>query len=314
MEESVCLLKRAQWHVDYLEAHDKQSCTQTRSSRPPFNDEEEEEGDFEDEEDLYYYQGRSRVVLGNRRHGANGYVRGGRSYARAVNAPLSSLASPANAPGPSSSAADPGAPSKATPSKATPSSTPKVPAVKGKGSTPKVSSNPFKGVKKGSKSNNQENMATAAEAEGASTLAPPCPQPAAFPSQEDVQMPMIGPVLLLHSPSHEESSAPIASPPPPFPPAPPPEHLIGGKDAAVISPVLYGSPPDAVVAEEVEGGAHERGKGKGRRAQRASYRAVVDGRAPSAKHAHANQVPVTTSKKGARPRLHFDDDEGDDYY
>eukprot|EP00242_Pyramimonas_sp_CCMP2087_P005405 CAMPEP_0198206700 /NCGR_PEP_ID=MMETSP1445-20131203/10233_1 /TAXON_ID=36898 /ORGANISM="Pyramimonas sp., Strain CCMP2087" /LENGTH=258 /DNA_ID=CAMNT_0043879487 /DNA_START=576 /DNA_END=1352 /DNA_ORIENTATION=+ len=67
VEESVTLLLRARWFQGKL---------------PSMEDRYSEEDDDEDDDyDLYYLQPQHRVMLGNRRFGANGHISGGRQHA-----------------------------------------------------------------------------------------------------------------------------------------------------------------------------------------------------------------------------------------
>lgn len=102
VEESVCLLKRAQWYVERMNVQAKGkavSAAMAAAGATPglpddYDFEEEDYEDPDDEIEAYYFSGaagRARVVIGNRRGGENGFIRGGRMLARpALNAPATS--------------------------------------------------------------------------------------------------------------------------------------------------------------------------------------------------------------------------------
>ncbi|EFJ51756.1 hypothetical protein VOLCADRAFT_103400 [Volvox carteri f. nagariensis] len=95
VEESVCLMKRASWFVEYVKTMEKGkaiSGSMAEEEIPAewadpyqYYDDEEDEYDEDEQIEKYYFSsaaGRARVVLGNRRLGENGYMRAGRMYAR----------------------------------------------------------------------------------------------------------------------------------------------------------------------------------------------------------------------------------------
>ncbi|GAX83663.1 hypothetical protein CEUSTIGMA_g11088.t1 [Chlamydomonas eustigma] len=92
-EESVCLLKRATWFTQHIHTLDKGALLGASSFDQEHaydEDDYEYDDEVEDEEESYYFSsasGRARVVLGNRRFGENGFVRGGRLMARPVQSP-----------------------------------------------------------------------------------------------------------------------------------------------------------------------------------------------------------------------------------
>ncbi|KAG2484687.1 hypothetical protein HYH03_016516 [Edaphochlamys debaryana] len=94
VEESVCLLKRAQWFVDHVKTLENGKAVSGRMAAEELPPEwieygmYDEDVDFDDELEQYYLSsaaGRARVVLGNRRLGENGFMRSGRIYARPAN-------------------------------------------------------------------------------------------------------------------------------------------------------------------------------------------------------------------------------------
>eukprot|EP00195_Chlamydomonas_chlamydogama_P015326 CAMPEP_0202893988 /NCGR_PEP_ID=MMETSP1392-20130828/3459_1 /ASSEMBLY_ACC=CAM_ASM_000868 /TAXON_ID=225041 /ORGANISM="Chlamydomonas chlamydogama, Strain SAG 11-48b" /LENGTH=305 /DNA_ID=CAMNT_0049578513 /DNA_START=381 /DNA_END=1298 /DNA_ORIENTATION=- len=100
IEESVCLLKRATWFQEHVKVLEKGKAVSSREAALHASDWQEAEvpdayyyDDYVDDEDedeqieQYYFSsaaGSARITLGNRRFGENGYVRGGRVYARPV--------------------------------------------------------------------------------------------------------------------------------------------------------------------------------------------------------------------------------------
>lgn len=111
VEESVCLLKRARWFEDHVKALEKGKAAVPEAPAAgsasggsynwfDFYEDYEDVGTNEDDEieDFYFSNaaGRSRIVIGNRRGGENGYMRSGRIFARvATNNLNSSAQSPA---------------------------------------------------------------------------------------------------------------------------------------------------------------------------------------------------------------------------
>ncbi|KAG1673172.1 hypothetical protein FOA52_015283 [Chlamydomonas sp. UWO 241] len=86
IEESIVLLQRATWFTQHMDVVDAR---RTHGQRVSAYDaeayEEEDEVDEDDELEDYYFSsaaGRARVVLGNRRFGENGFMRGGRLLGR----------------------------------------------------------------------------------------------------------------------------------------------------------------------------------------------------------------------------------------
>lgn len=109
VEESVCLLKRAQWFTDHVKFLDKARPLGSTSVFDPSSDlaanDYDEDDFYEDEIEQYYFSsaaGRARVILGNRRFGENGVLRGGRRYARPLpnqnNAAAAASSSSSSAP------------------------------------------------------------------------------------------------------------------------------------------------------------------------------------------------------------------------
>ncbi|GLI58842.1 hypothetical protein VaNZ11_000607 [Volvox africanus] len=96
VEESVCLLKRASWFVEYVKTLEKGKAISAAMAAEEvlpedwtdsYQDYDGGEDDYDEDEQIekYYFSsaaGRARVVLGNRRLGENGYMRAGRLYAR----------------------------------------------------------------------------------------------------------------------------------------------------------------------------------------------------------------------------------------
>ncbi|GIL47322.1 hypothetical protein Vafri_4170 [Volvox africanus] len=96
VEESVCLLKRASWFVEYVKTLEKGKAVSASMAAEEvlpeewadsYQDYDGEEDEYDEDEQIekYYFSsaaGRARVVLGNRRLGENGYMRAGRMYAR----------------------------------------------------------------------------------------------------------------------------------------------------------------------------------------------------------------------------------------
>eukprot|EP00884_Botryococcus_braunii_P000620 jgi/Botrbrau1/10559/Bobra.0343s0008.1 len=90
-EESVCLLKRAQWLTDRSQVveniHDTDYRTGSVLEDADWVDYHQFIDEFDEDEEVetYYFKaaaGRTRLVLGNRRWGGNGYVSSGRKQAR----------------------------------------------------------------------------------------------------------------------------------------------------------------------------------------------------------------------------------------
>lgn len=89
-EESVCLLKRAQFFVDYMQTVDKGKWRlSAEDGGGGWADYEQYYQEYDDDEEVeaYYFSaaaGRARVTLGNRRWGENGYVASGHQRGRPV--------------------------------------------------------------------------------------------------------------------------------------------------------------------------------------------------------------------------------------
>ncbi|KAG6679156.1 hypothetical protein I3842_14G116300 [Carya illinoinensis] len=81
-EESVCLLLRATWFKPLI-VEEREDVYDDPEDYNPYEDEDEEE----DELDEAYFNGSSRLRIGNRRWGDNGFVRAGRQEARPVYRP-----------------------------------------------------------------------------------------------------------------------------------------------------------------------------------------------------------------------------------
>ena len=262
----------------HLEAHDKSQGQ--ASSFPPYYDEEEDGGEFEDEEDLYFFQGRARVVLGNRRFGPNGFMRGGRTFARAVNPPLDPIpASGGSAP----------SQHRAGPSSAHDMTTP--PSKVKSSPPPRISNNPFKGKK--AMSNARSNANKAANDAPLAASAPmglQCIEPV-FPTSSTEEA--LGPTSLATT---------IASSPSAW------VQDDSGEKQLVTVPV-FPSPADAPLDEEGGGLAGVKG---GRRAQRAAKRAEVDGKVKIDTNPQTSISSSRGAKKG-RPKIRLDDDEGYEY-
>ncbi|XP_020696571.1 uncharacterized protein LOC110109711 [Dendrobium catenatum] len=83
-EESVCLLLRASWFIPLaIEAHEDAYEEEDLSYYYYAEHIQNEEDDEEDE--TYFARGSSRIRIGNRRWGDNGFIRDGRKEARPVN-------------------------------------------------------------------------------------------------------------------------------------------------------------------------------------------------------------------------------------
>ncbi|XP_020585988.1 uncharacterized protein LOC110028471 [Phalaenopsis equestris] len=84
-EESVCLLLRATWFIPLAIEAQENNCEEEEDLSSYYYDVQIEDEEDDGEDEAYFTGGSSRIRIGNRRWGDNGFVRDGRKEARPVN-------------------------------------------------------------------------------------------------------------------------------------------------------------------------------------------------------------------------------------